>query len=509
MCWQGCARFVARAPLARWVIRRVGAWLAVAAVSLAVQAAPLDIAINHGRVMDPETDLDAIRHVGIRDGRIVAISEQPLEAATLINAAQHVVAPGFIDIHSHTPTPLGQRLNVLDGITTQLDTEAGAYPVTAYGRAIKDQPLINFGASVGHFAARIQVIEGGNLPYIFDGKRIVTMGTPGWEQQATDTQLSAIRTSLEQGLMSGGLGIGVLLDYMKDAIDERELAMIFELAAQYNSPVFVHVRRGLPGDPAGLEEVLALAVSTGAPVFICHITHNAMGGIDQWLAKIDAAIARGARVTTETLSYLAGGTSISADVFRKRDWQRVFDISYEDVQWVATGEWLTKASWEYYAANEPNGAVNHHYVKEQWLQTALSWPGTMISTDALPAFTPEQLSNPNSAGTFSLVLGDYVRDKAYLTLMDALSRMSLKQAQWLEGVAPVFQQKGRLQLGMDADIVVFNPDTVAAKATYGDPYVPPIGIDWVIVNGKVVVDGGQIREGSAAGQRLLGAPHAP
>ena len=474
-------------------------------LSAPTQAQPYDIAINNGRVIDPETQLDAIRHVGVRDGKIAAISEQPLDAETVIDASDYVVAPGFIDIHTHTPTPLGQRLNVLDGVTTQLDTEAGAYPVIQFGSAVRDQPLINYGASVGHFAARIQVIEGGDLPYFFEGSRVITMGTPAWELRATDEQLAAIKVKLEKGLTTGGLGIGVLLDYMKDGVDNRELAMIFDVAAHYNAPVFVHVRRGMPGDPSGLDEALALAIKTGAPLFVCHITHNAMGGIGQWLAKIDAARAQGAKVATETLSYLAGGTSISADVFRKRDWQSVFDISYEDVQWTATGEWLTKESWDYYAQSEPHGAVNHHYLKEAWLKTALEWPDMMISTDAMPAFTTQQLSNPNIAGTFSMVLGKYVREKGYLSLSDSLSRMSLKQAQWLEGVAPVFQQKGRLQLGKDADIVVFNAHTVKAQATYGDPYAQPVGIDWVLINGEVVVDNGKLRDDVMAGRHLMGA----
>jgi len=123
----------------------------------------------------------------------------------------------------------------------------------------------------------------------------------------------------------------------------------------------------------------------------------------------------------------------------------------------------------------------------------------------MPAFSTQQLSNPNIAGTFSKVLGEYVREKAYLSLSDALSRMSLKQAQWLESVAPVFQQKGRVQLGKDADLVVFNPQTVTAQATYGDPYAQPVGIDWVLINGEVVVDNGKLRDDVMVGRHLMGA----
>lgn len=466
---------------------------------------PFDLVIEGGRVMDPETGFDGVRNVGIRAGKIVAISAQPLVGHRVIDARDHVVAPGFIDIHTHTPTPLGQQANVLDGITTHLDTEAGAFPVAAFGSLIQQTPLINFGASVGHYAARIKVIEGKDQPYFFHGDTAITMGSPAWEQVATKEQIEAMRTLLREGLLSGGLGIGVLLDYMRDAVSHAELAMIFKTAAEFNAPVFIHVRRNLPGDPAGLLEALELAEQTGAPVFICHLTHNAMGGVGDWLAAIDAARSRGVRVATETLSFLAGGTSISADVFRKRDWQAIFDITYEDVQWTATGEWLTKETWDYYVQHEPRGGVNHHYLKEPWLAQALAWPDMMVSTDALPAFTRDQQSNPNIAGTFSLLLGRYVRERGYLSLMDALARTSLKQAQWLESIAPVFANKGRLQVGKDADIVVFNPKTIAARASYQAPYAPPVGISWVVVNGELVVAENVVASHKHPGQRLLGS----
>lgn len=473
---------------------------------VATSAEVYDLVILNGRVMDPESGLDAVRNVGIRDGVVSTVTAESLEGHTTLDANGKVVAPGFIDIHSHTPTLLGQHANLLDGVTTQLELELGAFPVTGYGDHYRGGAQINYGASVSHAIIRMRVMEGFDWPYLINGQAFAKTGGPAWTDAASTDDIAAMRALLEEGLDQGGLGIGVVLDYMTRAISDAELRMIFEVAGERAAPVFVHVRRGLPGDPTGLQEVLALAESSGAPLLINHITHSAMGGIDKWLAMIDAANARGARVTTETLSYAAGGTSINADVFRFRDWQKIFDITYGDVQWVATGEWLTEERWNYYAENEPMGMVNHHYVKEAWIESAMRWPGMMISTDALPAVDRDILTNPNVSGTYSRFLGHYVRERQVLPLMDALARISLLPARWLAQVAPLFTAKGRIQVGADADIVVFDPAVIQAGADYGKPYVPPVGISHVLVGGRIVVRDGQRIEGRYPGRLLLATP---
>ena len=147
-------------------------------------------------------------------------------------------------------------------------------------------------------------------------------------------------------------------------------------------------------------------------------------------------------------------------------------------------------------------------MQEAWLHSALRWPDMMVSTDALPAFDPGQMTNPNISGSFSRLLGRYVREQGILDLSDALSRISLKQAQWLETFAPQFSRKGRIEVGADADLVVFDPQVVAAGADYGSPWQSPMGINWVVVGGVVTVDGGVLVPSVAAGRYLDTTPLA-
>ncbi len=276
--------------------------------------------------------------------------------------------------------------------------------------------------------------------------------------------------------------------------------MIFEVAGDRQAPVFVHVRRGINGDPSGLREVLALAERTRAPLHVCHISHNAMKNTELFLAEIRAARERGVDVTTEVLPYNAGSTSISAAVFG-RDWQTIFDITYEDVEWAATGERFNEEMWEEYRREYPDGAVIHHYLEEDWTRRAIEEPGVIIVSDLITMKSRDEHVPPHN-GAFTRILGRYVREQPTLDLMTALAKMTLLPARRMEDYAPAFGRKGRLQEGADADITVFDPETVIDRATYRDPYQESAGIEHIVVNGVHLVRGGTLAEGLHPGQRL-------
>ncbi len=462
-----------------------------------------DVAINGGSVINPETQLDAVRSVGIRDGEIVAISEAPLQAENVIDARGLVVSPGFINLHSHSVATAGYRLELLDGVTTVLELEAGSFPIARFGQQLGDAPLTHFGASVGHAWIRMQVVDPEALAAVaVTGK--IDMSGDTFTQTATPAQRQQIEQMLRAELDAGGLGIGFLLDYMTRAVDDAERDMIFAVAADYEVPVFVHVRRGIDGDPAGLLEVIGAAEQHGAAVHICHLNASAMSGVDVWLDEIDAARARGVDVTTEMFPWTAGSAAISSDVF-SRNWREIFAIDYTDVQWAETGEWLTENTFQAYREARPDGQTMHHYIREEWNRRAIKRPHVMVASDAMPLLNYERKVVPNGAGTSTRILGQFVRDEGLLTLSDAIARLSLYPAQRLESFAPAFALKGRIAVGADADIVIFDPARIAANADYEEPFLPPTGIHFVLVDGSVAATDGVAVTETGSGKKLLGA----
>ncbi len=464
---------------------------------LPVSAQIYDVVIANGRVMDPESGLDAVRHVGIRGGRIAAISARPLTGKSVIEAKGKVVAPGFIDLHAHGQTNEANEYQMHDGVTTALELEVGVASVEAYLNSREKQALINYGATASHGITRTTVMA--KFAPLAVQARHTALGwnelmSPGRYEPLTDPEeYTKLAAGLERGLREGGLGIGMAHQYYP-AASREEIYRVFEMAARWKMPIFTHVRSM---EVEAMQEVIANAASTGASLHIVHVNSMSLGALPLVLEMISAARQRGIDVTTEAYPYTAASTHLESTIFDD-GWQKRLGISYGDVQWEKTGERLTEKTFGPY--RKQGGVVIMHLMKPEWIAKAMATPFVMVASDGMP-FAPG--AHPRSAGTFSRVLGRYVREQKVLTLMEGLRKMTIAPAKRLEPIAPAMQRKGRLKVGADADITVFDAAEVLDMATF-EKLSFSKGIEHVLVNGVAVVLNGQTVAGVTPGQAVLG-----
>jgi N-acyl-D-aspartate/D-glutamate deacylase len=456
--------------------------------SIAAADESYDFVIANGRIMDPESGLDAVRNVGISGGKIEAISSSGLQGKVVFDAKGLVVAPGFIDLHEHGQEERNYEFQAHDGVTTSLELEAGTDDVDKWYAAREGKSLINYGVSIGHIPVRMKVMggPGGFLP---TGEAA--------HQPATPEQLAKLEEEMDKGFRQGALAEGMGINYTPGAT-HWEIVQMFKIAAKYGASVHVHLRYGSIKEPntglAALEEVLAAAAATGAPLHVVHITSMGLKYTPELIAVVEGAQRHGLDVTTECYPYTAGSTALQSAIFDP-GWQENMGITYKDIQWAATGERLTAETFDKY--RKEGGIAVIHSIPEEAALTAVSNPIVMIASDGMP-ITGAKV-HPRGQGTYSRVLGHYVREEKALDLMTALRKMTFMPAQRLEKRAPVFKDKGRIRVGADADITVFDPARVIDKATYEDPLQPSAGIVFVLVNGVPVIKNGQFVEGVRPG----------
>jgi N-acyl-D-aspartate/D-glutamate deacylase len=460
-----------------------------------VSAQQYDLVLEAGRVMDPETGLDAVRNVGIRDGKIIRISSEPLTGHRVIRVAGLVVAPGFIDLHQHGQEMESQRVKALDGVTAALELEIGAPDVAQFLKAKEGHSLIHYGTSASHVAARARVF-GAPLP---PGEILPKTGPPT-DQPATAEQIMRIEDRLGAELDAGGLAIGMGIQYTPGA-SRLEIIDMFRLAAERNVPVYTHVRSASHVDPGSsieaVSEVIAASAVTGAPLHIVHINSSCLRDALECLSMVEGARAHGLDVTTEAYPYIAGMTFINSAIFNPGWQEKEGGISYGDLVLPRTGEHLTKERFDELHNSSTPQTVLIFSNSQEVLDKVIPHPLVMIASDGIPG-------HPRNAGTYARVLAQYVREKGTITLMDALRKMSLMPAEMLERSTPAARHKGRLQEGADADIVVFDPATISDRATFQKPMEPSVGVHYLLVAGTLVVDEGKIVPDVFPGRALLG-----
>jgi N-acyl-D-aspartate/D-glutamate deacylase len=461
----------------------------------------LDLVLQGGRVMDPETGLDAVRNVGILGGKIIIVTEESIEGREVIDVTGLVVAPGFIDLHAHGQDPISNRLQAADGVTTALELEVGVFPVEKWLKSRQGKALLHYGATVGHTSARIKTMSGLDVPHwpmLAPGDSTLAENKDYAEKQATPKQLAEINEMLMDGLKEGALGLGLGISYTP-ASTREELVGLFQLASDRDMPIFIHLRDQNTGGILGaFQEAIANAASTGAAVQIVHLNSTAKQLAREALNLIRGAREHGVDITTEAYPYTASSTFIETAQFDL--WENLPEKEYQRLQWPSTGERLTSKTFKKY--RKQGGFVIIHGRSEETNQWIVSQPDVIVASDGIPfRYGP---AHPRGAGTFSRVLGHYVREKKALSLMDGLRKCTLLPALRMQSSSILFRNKGRLQEGKDADITVFDPDSILDLGTYEKGDQPSRGILHVLVMGTFVLRDGAIVENVFPGKALKG-----
>lgn len=484
-----------------------------------------ELVLQRGRVIDPETGLDSIHDVGVSGGRIAEIGDR-LEGDVTVDVAGLVVAPGFVDLHSHAQSLPGRRLQACDGVTTALELEGGRAPIeAAYAREADRGSPIHYGFSASWAAARMHVMAGvaldGGAAALF-----AALGDQAWQSAANETQVARIVGQISEDVSAGGLGIGVLAGYAP-GVDPGEHLAVAKLAAIAGVPTFTHCRDLIELTPStlmdGAEEIVRAAGETGAHMHYCHVNSTSTRHIDRVLALVDRCRAAGGNITTEAYPYGSGATAIGA-AFLAPERLSERNITPRSLFYVATGERVAdEKRLRELRATDPGGAVIVEFFDEEdptdmaILRRSLAYEDAIVASDAMPLvwtgngtpdvtewpLPPGFATHPRTAGCFSRALRLWRQEGT--PLIDALRRCTLLPAQVLEGCAPAMRKKGRVQPGADADLVVFDAEAITDQATYQDSTRPSTGVRHVLVDGTFVLRDGDLVPGAFPGRPVRAA----
>lgn len=485
------------------------------------RAAEYDIVIKNGRVMDPETKLDAVCSVGIKDGVIRVITKENIEGKELIDAAGLVVAPGFIDGHQHCLDPYVYRLMVRDGRTTIMDLEIGApgTEVNRFYEKCKGKTPINLGVAVSHEFARAEVLDGyREWNYLHTPDAVKSRVGEDWsKKRPTLKEGNQILSIIDEGLRQGGIGIGSTVGYMREGVSSREIFELQRLGGLYGRQIGMHFRNS-PGNDVeevlGIQEMIANSAALGTPAIAMHFNNPGYNMVHELIIRMQE---RGYNIWGELYPYRAGSTALNAVFLEPEVWVDKLGNKYEEtVMDVETGEFFTRESREEMLKKDPTRLVVIYKMPEDAVLDWIKLPNVAIGSDGMPLIpdkglkwdTPyEELPNahPRLSGSFAKVLR--MARENDIPLMQAVAMTSYNTAKPLGDMGlKAMQVRGRIQTGMVADVTVFNPKTVKDNATYKRGTVPSSGILHVIVNGIVVMRDEVPLERFDAGQPIRFAP---
>ena len=509
----------------------------VLSAAVAAHAQDYDVVLKGGRVMDPETSLDAVMNVGIKGGKIAAVTEDELSGKEIIDVKGLVVSPGFIDTHQHSLDIADGRLAAQDGTTTHMELEFGRSPVAeAYDIVAKrgGHP-INYGFASSWAMNRANVMTGFEGEATWDGF-VEALAPAKWGATVSNPeQEKQILALVQKDLDDGALAIGYPPAYGSGA-GLKEAIKLWKKAAANNVPVSVHARYQSMLDPKSsveaMNEMLGLAAASGAHALVCHIQLLGLSDPYMMLDVIDAGRKAGLRLTTEIYPFGVTAPPVSADYLQWDNSDERIGFEWNEVRTEEKPHYTFKDMDDFHRYQEENPAafVQMQYIDESTpeglaaMRAAVTFPETIPAADGTPIAwegkpngadklglgsgvdvwpLPEDAGGqPRTTSTHAIILGKWVREQGALTLMQAIANSTYVPAKALGPHIPQFNTKGRLQVGMDADITVFDPKTVKANATWDDVAALNDGFHHTLVNGVFILKDGEIVTDVLPGQPI-------
>ena len=483
-----------------------------------------DVVILNGRVMDPDSELDAVRNVGIAGNRIAIVTEEAISGIDTINADGLAVVPGFVDTHIHGQSEHSHKMYVRDGMTSALSLENGSLQVSKFYDSREGKALINYGTGVSHEMARIEVmdgVEGREDTYIYKNRALSAAdGVKSWDTEIpSEAQLQQIYALLHEGMKHGGLMVNSLAGYVTNTLSTRELWEIQKIAKEYNRGVGVHPRFGpfnkIPIEyPLGYKEVIANAAVLGQPILL---SHNNNQGWQEIVEMTQKGRENGLVIWAEQYPYTSGGPNAGNSIVAPSNMKKMGFKIEESVFDPETGQFLSEDELVEMRKTNPGKNLVAFLRPKEWVAQWVATPELSIASDSfsmfvgddlLPVEAPysEYIGHPRAAGTRAKSLR--IAREHEIPLMLVVNNAGAFPARMLcaSGIEPMCE-RGKIQAGAIADITLFDPETVTDNSDYapGKNGLPSTGIPYVLVSGKVVVRDSKVNLSSRAGQPIRSA----
>lgn len=442
----------------------------------------MKILIKNGLLIDPASSVQARLNLLLEDGRVAAVTQEEPAADRMIDAAGKVVCPGFLDIHMHEdPVEADGKLYADEekaifncmlrmGVTTAVGGNCGdnvCHPADYLDIVDQVGAAVNVAMLAGHTFFRQQA------------------GCTDKYAPASDAQIAQMAREIEASLARGCLGVSYGIRYVP-GMDARELQMTAAPCKQEGRLVAAHIRSDAEEVFAAAREFLDAGLTLGVPMQLSHIGSMAgFGQMERFLTLVDWYRMQGLNVACDCYPYAAFSTGIGETTYDD-GWLARYDCGYDVVE-LAEGKYkgqrCSEEIFEEMRRDFPDCKTICYVMQQDDVDLAYQHPGVMVGSDGTLS---QGQGHPRAAGAFPRLLGRYVRS-GKLSLYDAVARMTALPAQQLG-----LSRKGRLCPGADADVVIFDPQTIEDRATFADPLLPPVGIACVIVNGVVAMEEGKI-----------------